>query len=186
MSAQRPEHMPNSLEIKELMDDANKRARQQTRNVDWAEDAVAEAFARLSALDYWPDNPQGWITTAVRHIIIDRSRLKFEADRAQLPFPINAGETSDANIDFESLVAGLMESRRTSELVFLRSAVRKMRDQVSDKEWELLLASYEGLSHQEIADVLGYASAATVTQTLSRIRKKLQPHLSEWAFDRLS
>ena len=169
-----------------MMDNANKRARQQTRNVDWAEDAVAEAFARLSALDYWPDNPQSWITTAVRHIIIDRSRLKFEADRAQLPFPINAGETSDANIDFESLVAELMESRRTSEMAFLRAAVRDMRDQVSDKEWELLLASYEGLSHQEIADALGYASAATVTQTLSRTRKKLKLSLSEWDLDPLS
>lgn len=178
--------MPNSLEIKQLMDYANKRARQQTRNVDWAEDAVAEAFARLTALDYWPDSPQGWITTAVRNIIIDRSRLKFEADRAQLPSPANAGESTDATIDFDSLVSDLMESRRTSELVFLRSAVRNMRDQVSDKEWELLLASYEGLSHQEIADVLGYASAATVTQTLSRIRKKLKLHLSEWDFDQLN
>ena len=104
----------------------------------------------------------------------------------QLPSPINAEETSDANIDFESLVSDLMASRRTSELVFLRAAVRDMRDQVSDKEWELLLASYEGLSHQEIADVLGYASAATVTQTLSRIRKKLKLSLSEWDFDQLS
>ena len=168
------------------MDYANKRARQQTRNVDWAEDAVAEAFARLTALDYWPDSPQGWITTAVRNIIIDRSRLKFEADRVKLPSPINAQENSDPNIDFDSLVSDLMESRRTSELVFLRSAVRNMRDQISDKEWELLLASYEGLSHQEIANVLGYASAATVTQTLSRIRKKLKLSLSEWEFDQLN
>ena len=178
--------MPNSLEIKELMDYARKRARQQTRNVDWAEDAVAEAFARLSARSDWPDGPKGWISTVVRNIIIDRSRQKFEADRVQLPSPINAEETSDANIDFESLVSDLMASRRTSELVFLRAAVREMRDQVSDKEWELLLASYEGLSHQEIADVLGYASAATVTQTLSRIRKKLKLSLSEWDFDQLS
>ncbi len=178
--------MPNSREIKVLMDYAHKRALQQTRNVDWAEDAVAEAFARLTALDYWPDSPQGWITTAVRNIIIDRSRLKFEADRVQLPSPINVQENSEPNIDFDSLVSDLMESRRTSELVFLRTAVRNMRDQVSDKEWELLLASYEGLSHQEIADVLGYASAATVTQTLSRIRKKLKLHLSEWDFDQLN
>lgn len=168
------------------MDYAHKRAQQQTRNVDWAEDAVAEAFARLTALDYWPDSPQGWITTAVRNIIIDRSRLKFEADRVQLPSPINVQENSEPNIDFDSLISDLMESRRTSELVFLRTAVRNMRDQVSDKEWELLLASYEGLSHQEIADVLGYASAATVTQTLSRIRKKLKLHLSEWDFDQLN
>ncbi len=178
--------MPNSREIKVLMDYAHKRAQQQTRNVDWAEDAVAEAFARLTALDYWPDSPQGWITTAVRNIIIDRSRLKFEADRVQLPSPINVQENSEPNIDFDSLISDLMESRRTSELVFLRTAVRNMRDQVSDKEWELLLASYEGLSHQEIADVLGYASAATVTQTLSRIRKKLKLHLSEWDFDQLN
>ncbi len=178
--------MPNSREIKVLMDYAHKRALQQTRNVDWAEDAVAEAFARLTALDYWPDSPQGWITTAVRNIIIDRSRLKFEADRVQLPSPINVQENSEPNIDFDSLISDLMESRRTSELVFLRTAVRNMRDQVSDKEWELLLASYEGLSHQEIADVLGYASAATVTQTLSRIRKKLKLHLSEWDFDQLN
>jgi len=186
MTAPRPPHMPNSLEIKELMAYARKRAMQQTRNVDWAEDAVAEAFARLSALDYWPENPKGWISTVVRNILIDRSRQKFEADRVQLPSPINAQDNSDPNIDFESLVSDLMASRRTSEMVFLRSAVRDMRDQVSDKEWELLLASYEGLSHQEIADVLGYASAATVTQTLSRIRKKLKLSISEWDLDQLN
>jgi len=178
--------MPNSLEIKVLMDSARKSARQQTGNVDWADDAVAEAFARLTALGYWPDNPQGWLRTAVRNIIIDRSRQKFETDRMQLPSPAKAGETANTFIDFEALVAELMESRRTSELVFVRNAIRDMRDQVSDKEWELLLASFEGLSHQEIAVVLGYASAATVTQTLSRIRKKLKLQLLQWDFDQLN
>jgi len=179
--------MPNSLEIKELMDYANKRAARQTSNVDWAEDAVAEAFARLTALGYWPENPKGWISTVVRNILIDRSRQKFEADRVQIALPAdNSSESDGASVDLDAFVVDVVRARRTSEMAFLRAAVRDMRNQVSDKEWELLLASYEGLSHQEIADVLGYASAATVTQTLSRVRKKLQPHLSEWAFDRLS
>jgi len=186
MTAPRPPHMPNSLEIKELMAYARKRAMQQTRNVDWAEDAVAETFARLSALSYWPENPKGWISTVVRNILIDRSRQKFEADRVQIPVANNSTEHDGDNLDLDAFVVDVLQARRTSEMAFLRAAVRDMREQVTDKEWELLLASVEGVSHQEIADVLGYASAATVTQTLSRIRKKLQPHLSGWAFDQLS
>jgi RNA polymerase sigma factor (sigma-70 family) len=178
--------MPNSLEIKALMDYARTRAMQQTANADWAEDSVAEAFARLSALSYWPENPKGWISTVVRNILIDRSRQKFEVDRVQIPAAASSTEIDEAGLDLDAFVVDVLRARRTSEMAFLRAAVSDLREQVSDKEWELLLASVEGVSHQEIADVLGYASAATVTQTLSRIRKKLQPHLSGWAFDQLS
>ena len=68
----------------------------QTRDVDAAEDALAEAFS--SALAHWPSrgcpsNPEAWLLAAARRKVIDGMRRRRSAERS----------TSDLQLLFEEL-----------------------------------------------------------------------------------
>jgi len=175
-----PEH------LKMLLSYAYDRALHQTRNHDWAQEAAAEVMAKLVARPTWPENERGWISAAILNCIIDRTRLKFERDRilqAQIPVKENPSGPDGA---LDEIIAGYVQAQRTSEYAFLRQLARDLEDQVSVKEWAVLMAAMDQCSNQEIADLLGYASAASVAQTLSRVRKKIRPYVSDWQFNRLS
>jgi len=64
-----------------------------TRDVDAAEDALAEAFA--SALERWPrdgvpERPEAWLLTAARHRLIDAARRAAVRERFAAPLAVAA------------------------------------------------------------------------------------------------
>lgn len=162
------------------MEFARNKVKYITRNPEWAEEAVAEVFSKLATLPYWPENPHSWIAVALQNKIYDFSRRKHHKDRVDL----GAGNQANSpeNSDFNPM-ENLLLMQNTSQTFFLKQLLRDIIDSLSERELELLLAAAEGLSHQEIADLLGYASAATVTQTLFRLRDRLRQEFGSWDFD---
>ncbi len=162
---------------------ARQQAKYLTPNEELREDAAAEAVARLFGLAETVKNEKAWICSTMRNYIQSQHRLKFERDRAQqakIPLPSNL-EGPDAELD--AIISGFIEAPRTSQQVFYRRMFEQLRNQLTDKQWLLVRASLDGLSHEEIAELLGYSSAASVAQTLSRIRKKLEPVRADWMMD---
>jgi predicted RNA polymerase sigma factor len=74
----------------------------QTRDVEAAEDALAEALA--SALAHWPThgnpvNPEGWLLAAARRKMIDAIRRRRTAERASPHLALLAEEVDDESSD---------------------------------------------------------------------------------------
>ena len=174
--------MPSSLELTELLQYARRRVIQITKDPEWAEEAVASAFLKLSEQSEWPHHPKAWLATAMRNYVIDLSRRKYNVDK--IDNALGNDESSQAeDANSENFITDLIRATNTSERFFSQEILRSIRDNLSEREFELVLAVAEGLSHKEIADLLGYASAATVTQTLARIRDKLSQQLKDWDMD---
>ena len=180
METPRPPHLPDSLELNDLLGYARRKVNSMTRNPEWADEAVAEVFSKLAGLPYWPEHPYGWISVALQNKIYDFSRRKDLQNRVDLVAGNQANSTDNA--DFNPMERILL-MQNTSQTFFLKQLLREVKDSVSERELELLLAVAEGLSHQEIADMFGYASAASVSQTLFRLRDRLRQEFSAWDFD---
>lgn len=172
--------MPASDEIADLMNFARFKASDFTRNPDYAEEAVADVFEKLTTLDYWPENPKAWITVAVDNRIKSIAKLKHNKDKVANQVPANDPDDSEVITDLNVM---LMRAQNTSAAVFNREIIRTIQATLSERELQLIFAVMQGLNHQEIADLLDYASAASVAQTLSRIRIKLSQELKGWDLD---
>ena len=167
----------------ELISYARQQAKYLTSIEPLQEDAAAEAVARLFGLVETVKNEKAWLCSTMRNYIQSQHRLKFERDRveqAKIPLPSNL-EGPDAELD--AIITGFFQAPRTSQQVFYRQMFEQLRKQLTDKQWLLLRASLDGLSHEEIAELLGYASAASVSQSLLRIRQKLEPVRADWMMD---
>lgn len=138
-----------------------------TRDHDAAEDAVAEAFARL--LREWrrgnhPDNVGGWLFRVVSNVILSGRRRRAVADRwrAMLGRGAAVGAT-DPELE-------LLARERRSELERILAALPP------DARAALLLAAH-GFPSAEIAVAIGRSDGATRTllcRSRTRMRELLE------------
>jgi RNA polymerase sigma factor (sigma-70 family) len=133
---------------------------------DEANDAVQTAFAALLQVTYPIREPMGWLCrTALNDF--RRSNLRVPSRRRKvIERPIAPGEIPepDASVPSAAEVAAVAEQTRVvlTELACLPG-----------KQRQVMVAHYDGLSHEQIADLLGMGTDA-VRQNLSRARKTLR------------
>lgn len=171
-----------SAKVKDLVDYTEAQALRIIKDTDWAQEAAAQVLEKLAKLEVWPQHEKAWIQTALKNALIDRKRLFDEKKRVDPPRIRNDKDPFAEAADIDEFFRQLASYQRTSETVFLTEIWRKLCDSMSEKEFLLLLAEKNGYSHKQIAEQLGYASAASVSQTLSRLRKKIQPILEAWEY----
>jgi RNA polymerase sigma-70 factor (ECF subfamily) len=141
-------------------------ARRATQDADAADDAVAEAFARLVSEQRrgrWPDNVGGWLFRVTANVIVSSARRRsvLERVRARLR-PMDDGLTAgpaeglvrrEGRAEIEAALAGLPPDARTA----------------------LLLAA-RGFSGAEIATAIGRSELAT-RSLMCRARLRLRAEL---------
>lgn len=171
-----------STKVKDLVDYTEAQARRLTQNADWAQEAAGQVLEKLARLEVWPQYERAWIQTALKNALIDRKRLFDEQNRVDPPKLRNDKDPCAEVADIDEFFHQIASSQRTSQTVFLTEIWRKLCDSMSEREFLLLLAEKNGYSHKQIAEQLDYASAASVTQTLSRLRKKIKPILEAWEY----
>jgi RNA polymerase sigma-70 factor, ECF subfamily len=135
-----------------------------TRNRDNADDAVQEAYLRLSREvneGRAPDQPRAWLYQVGRNVIISRARRVAVADRLQHHF-VERGLSSAADH-----VAEAREQTRE-----LDAALREQ----SAVDRRVLVMAAEGYGAAEIAAAMGSTPGATRTR-LSRARTRLRARL---------
>ncbi|MFC6705167.1 RNA polymerase sigma factor [Flexivirga alba] len=160
----------------------------QTRRLDLAEDALADAFERAARV--WPesgmpDNPPAWLMTAAKRRVLDRLRAEAVAARKQ---PLLAVEEEKRQVQ-ELGDAGFDTASPASLLPPTQSAGSGTRPEDSDDLLRLvLLAAHPALSEEAGAAltlrlVLGVSTAdiarlflvpePTMAARLTRARKKV-------------
>jgi RNA polymerase sigma factor (sigma-70 family) len=157
------------------------------RSPDDADDVAQTALMKLMVQDPVPDNPDAWITRATQNAIVD-----FVRARDARPGLVTVADDVDDKPRGkpkrvpEAVERFVREGRPVSDAVD-RDAIeriwRVLRDQLSDKELELLALTVDGVSQDEIAEQLGYKNANTVKSTLVRIRRKIEDELEQFRLE---
>lgn len=154
---------------------ALKRARNLLRGDIEAEDIAQSAMADLVKADPWPDNPEAWLMLIVQRRSVDLHRDRKELLRALQPEVVfnGEGESEDALVDEVLARQAIAPFLHTSYQVAIKDFLEQAMAVLTASEAQLLVGFASGLSHAELAEQFGYASAGTVSQTISRARKKL-------------
>jgi len=163
-------------EFAEAIDIARRVARPQLGKdrVDDLEDVAQEAILRLITQDPPPENWRAWINTISHRLAMDVHRREARLD------PLEEWSSVAGN----QLRWFVSEALSTSEAGMLAEGMRFMTIVLSERDRRLILASREGASPEQLAEEFGLKNAATASQTLTRIRKKLREHLSAYASER--
>jgi RNA polymerase sigma factor (sigma-70 family) len=120
-----------------------------TGDPDLAEDAVQEAMVRLleaGGVDS-VENPRAWLHRVTLNVVRDHARRRETAQRLQPPPPESGPPTPDE--DFER-----SESVRQ---------VRRVLQQLSSRDRELLIMRESGFRYREIAEVIGVKAESVAT-----------------------
>lgn len=118
---------------------------------DAAEDVVQEAMVRLwrrSAREP-PSDPEAWLYTTVRHLILDGAKVARNRRRLLAGVPVPASEREPAD--------------RAVERAEERERVQGVLRQMPERGREILMLRYSGFSYREIADRVGVASGSVGT-----------------------
>lgn len=158
-----------------LREVALKRARNLLRGDVEAEDIAQSAMTDLIKADPWPDNPEAWLMRIVQRRCIDLRDDRQELLRALQPEIVYNGEgQAEEALADEVLARQAIEPfLHTSYRVVIKDFLNQVMDVLTEREAQLLIGAADGLSHAELAEKYGYASAGTVSQTISRARLKL-------------
>jgi RNA polymerase sigma-70 factor (ECF subfamily) len=131
-----------------------------------AHDAAQTAFAQLLQVTYPIREPMGWLCrTALNEF--RRSNLRVPSRRRKvIERPISPWEVPEPSASAPSAaeVAALGDQAR---------GVLTELARLPDKQRQVMVAHYGGLSHEQIAELLGMGTDA-VRQNLSRARKTLR------------
>jgi RNA polymerase sigma-70 factor (ECF subfamily) len=145
-----------------------------TRNQAEAEDLVQETYVRaIPAMDRLRDNSnlKSWLYTILRNIWLNQIRKhKTTPSLVELE---DDGNVTDGLFGTTRNPYEIFASNEDTERV--RSAIRKLP--IDFKEI-ILLREFEGLSYQEISEVIG-CPAGTVMSRLGRARSKLRTLLAD-------
>jgi DNA-directed RNA polymerase specialized sigma24 family protein len=159
-------------ELRHAWQFAVKRAALQGCTPEQAQDVAQDVVMRLVQLDESPKNIEAFVTTAVRHRVIDLWRAEGARPKeTDLEYADHLGMTPGPS-------AGAMRGLAIEHLT------KRLREVLSDKEIGLLVLDAQGLSHAQIAAATGYKNAAVVKATLTRVRKKAQA-LGDELFDQI-
>lgn len=137
---------------------------------DISQDAAAAFVTR--ALDRTCDDPAAWGAVVARNRIVDLLR------RGRWTTPVD-WDTATGTVWQAILERGAPVSDPAVLATARVDAVRLLR-RLSERERQLMLLVAQGYPHREIAEMLGYANARTVTATLHRIRRALTGERSAW------
>jgi len=136
-----------------------------TRNRDMGKDAVQEVFLRYFAERRYGnsvENPRAWLYRVLHNHLLDR------LDRAAMKYEVSAegaDEVLDECVDAEMR----LEQTQTAQEIASR---------LTPRELDCLRLRVEGLSYQEIAQVLG-VRPGTVSALLPRVYAKLRDVAAE-------
>jgi RNA polymerase sigma-70 factor (ECF subfamily) len=139
-----------------------------TRNRDAGRDAVQEVFLRYFAERRYGnrvENPRAWLYRVLHNYLLDR------LDRAAMKYEVSAegaDEVLDGCVDVETR----LEETQTAQEIASR---------LTPRELDCLRLRVEGLSYQEIAQVLGIRPG-TVGALLPRVYAKLRDVAAEGIF----
>jgi len=157
-------------------------ALQMTRNAQDAEDLVQETFVRAYRFfDKFEKgtNCKAWLFKIMRNNFINNYRKKAK-EPARVDFEdVESTFTADANKEMLSEAAKLQPDQIFDKLVEddVRNAMESLPE---DFRTAIVLSDIEGLSYQEIADIL-QCPIGTVRSRISRGRKFLQKRLYDFA-----
>jgi RNA polymerase sigma factor (sigma-70 family) len=131
-----------------------------------ANDAAQTAFAALLQVTYPIREPMGWLCrTALNDF--RRSNLRVPSRRRKVverPIPPREIPEPSASVPSAAEVAALGDQAR---------GVLAELARLPGKQRQVMVAHYDGLSHEQIAELLGMGTDA-VRQNLSRARKALR------------
>ena len=129
---------------------------------DAAEDVVQEAMVRLwrrSAVEP-PSDPEAWLHTTARHIMLDGAKVARNRRRLLAGQPVRASERALAD--------------RAVEREEERERVQGVLRQMPERGREILMLRYSGFSYREIADRVGVASGSVGTLLARAERRFLE------------
>jgi RNA polymerase sigma-70 factor (ECF subfamily) len=133
---------------------------------DEANDAVQTAFARLLQISYPVRDPLAWLCRTALNDFRGANPRLVSRRRKVIESPVAPGEIPDSG--------GVVVS--AAEVVVLAEEHRLVLGELAvlpGKQRQVMIAHYDGLSHEQIADLLGMGLDA-VRQNLSRARKTLR------------
>jgi len=169
-------HNLNDAQWQHLYEVALKRAKNLLRGDAEAEDIAQSAMLGLLQTDPWPDNPEAWLMVTVNRRKQDLDAARDGLQQALQPQRVyNAeGQGQEALADEILVRQAISPFLHTSHQVAVNEFLKKAMAVLTQSEAELLVGAARGISRAALAQEYGYASAATVTQTISRARKKLK------------
>ena len=118
---------------------------------DTAEDVVQEAMVRLwrRSAGEPPADPEAWLFTTARHLILDGAKVARNRRRLLASVPVRAseGELADRAVEREEE----------------RERVRGVLERMPERGREILMLRYSGFSYGEIAGRVGVAPGSVGT-----------------------
>ncbi len=130
------------------------------RNPDLALDGVQEAFLRYFVERNYGrvvEHPRAWLYRVVRNYLLDRM------DTAAMKHEVGQDEAADLPD----------QNHGPEEMVRSAQMAQQLTSMLSPREMECLGLRADGLSYEEIGDVLGVRTG-TVSALLTRVYKKLR------------
>jgi RNA polymerase sigma factor (sigma-70 family) len=127
--------------------------------------SVVERFANRH-MTAQVENPAAWGATAARYACVNYATRQLARDRSNRVDE----EFWDQQVDPNPAIYPYKAVAGADAIAYALSCL-------SDRERELVHLAEAGYSHAEIAEMMGYASARSVTTTLSRIRTKIIDHV---------
>jgi RNA polymerase sigma factor (sigma-70 family) len=137
------------------------------------EDVAHEAIVRLLDQDPAPANWQAWLTRVAINLAMDVHR----AGRRLMP------QDDGSRGEEQELRRFILEGIPTSFTAMMDRNVDFMLESLNERDRNLLGSYALGDSAEELAKEFGFASPAVATQTVFRIREKLQKHLTNADFN---
>jgi len=133
------------------------------------EDMAATAMEKLVKQDPKPDNIEAWLTTVVKHQMIDLGKKVKNRGGTSIKY-------EDMNL-LVSEVSALIQRSHGSVIVnemANQEKVKKILEDLEPRDQELLMLHFAGKESKEIALEMGYASAKVVATRIGQLIKKLQ------------
>jgi len=147
-------------------------ARFLTRNAaeaeDLAQEAMMRAFRKMDQLDI-SSNSKGWLTSILRHVRIDQTRLRGDAilsEAGNIDGVAVAASADDKEYDPRNLTELLERLSDQGMIEALYAVPEEIR-------WALLLVDVEQMSYEEAAEIMD-VPAGTVKSRIHRGRQMLR------------
>jgi RNA polymerase sigma-70 factor (ECF subfamily) len=155
-------------------------------NRELAEDLTQETFLRLfrARKSYLPDNAKftTWLFTIANNVALNALRTRHRKPEVQLGMTKNDAGASDPLLNAEDAIlasSGAIPTRQIDKIE-MREMVQLALQSLSERQRSaVLLNKFEGMSYQEIADVL-QMTAPAVKSLLCRARLNLRDALEAY------
>ena len=165
---------------------AEREAGRQTVDSLLAEEVAATVIKKLviRETEIAPEARRAWLRTAVRNELIDLRRRAHVGSNE--PRHIALPDDSALQAKREGSRRRWLANSPSSEAIWrereqrMESIAGHVLSRLNDRQRDLILLSMdETLTHEQIAEALGYANADVVKVTLNRLRKRLRDEFGD-------